>query len=216
MPLRTMRWSRQPSGADPGQLAGPAHLPAAGPVGVGLLVRMSGRAPTSESRPRSTPNPNINRRTSLRAIRVRAQAPEFLLGLPAPDAVLLTSGDGVCQALDLDWASVTDGQRLPLSRGGQAGCCPAVPAQHVQVGREEDVLVGRRHHAPAGRAVHPRAEPGLEVAATARHVRLLAWPAGSVLRPAPGGPCEPVGRAEHGVGAPQERGDSLDRLGART
>jgi hypothetical protein len=68
---------------------------------------------------------------SLRVIRIRDQAPQFLLGLPAPDAVLLASGYGVCQALGLDRATVTDGQRLPLSHGGYAGRCPAVPAQIV-------------------------------------------------------------------------------------
>jgi hypothetical protein len=169
MPLRTMGWAGQPSGADPGQLAGSAHVPAAVLVGVGFLVRMSRRALASRSRPRSTPDSNIDRRTSLRAIRVRDQAPKFLLGLPAPDAVVLASGHGICQALNLDRAAVTDSQRLPLANGGRAGCCPAVTAQLVQVGREEDVLVGRRHCATAGSQIHPPAEPSLEEAATARH-----------------------------------------------
>jgi len=111
---------------------------------------MSRRAPTSQSGPRSTPKANINRRDSLRAVHFRDEALEFLLRPPAPDAVLLASGDGVRQALDLDRATVTDGQRLPFSRGGQAGCCPAVPAQLVQLGREEDVFVGRSHYALAG------------------------------------------------------------------
>jgi hypothetical protein len=115
--------------------------------------------------------PNINRRTSLRVIRVRGQAPKFLLGLPAPDAVLLASGHGVCQAFDLDRATITDGQRLPLSSGGHAGCYPTVPAQFLQVRREEDVLVGRRYFATAGSQVRPPAEPSLEEAATARHGR---------------------------------------------
>ena len=47
MSLRTMRWAREPSGADPGtNWPGPAHLPA-GPVGVDILVRMSRQAFTS-------------------------------------------------------------------------------------------------------------------------------------------------------------------------
>jgi hypothetical protein len=103
----------------------------------------------------------------LRAIRIRDQAPKFLLGLPTPDAVLLPSRDGVCQALDLDRATVTDGQRLLLSCGGHASCFPAVPAELVQVGGEEDVLVGRHHSAAAGRQVHPPAKPRLEEVATA-------------------------------------------------
>src|SRR5215211_6824768 len=106
---------------------------------------MSRRTPTSRSRPRSTPDPDIDRRTSLRGIRVRDQAPKFLLGLPAPDAVVLASGYGVCQAFGLDRATVTDGQRLLLSCGRHAGCCPAATTQLVQVEREEDVLVGRAH-----------------------------------------------------------------------
>ena len=39
------------------------------------------------------------------------------------------------------------------------GSLPRGSRPLVHVGREEDVLVGRGHHAPAGRAVHPRAEP---------------------------------------------------------
>jgi len=170
MPLGTMGWARQPSVADPGQLAGSAHLPVAVPIGVGRFVRMSRRALTSRFRPRSTLNPNIDRRASFRVICIRDQASKFLLGSPAPDAMLLASGDGVRQALDLDGATVTDGQRLVLSRGGQAGCCPAVPAQLVQVGREEDVLVGRRHDAPTGSEVHPRAEPAATVGHGASHL----------------------------------------------
>ena len=84
-----------------------------------------------------------------------------------PDAVLLPSGYGVCQALGLDRATLTDGQRLPLSCDGHAGCCPAVTAQLVQVGREEDVPIGRCHCAAAGSQVHPPAEPRLEEVATA-------------------------------------------------
>jgi hypothetical protein len=74
------------------------------------------------------PETNIDRGASLWPIRVRDQAPKFVLGLPAPDAVLLASGYGECQAFVLDRATTTDGQRLLLSLGGHLACCSAVPA----------------------------------------------------------------------------------------
>jgi hypothetical protein len=140
VPAGAVHWAPLPS-ACPSDLAGPAHPPAAVSVGVGFVVWMASRAATWQPRARTAANTDIDRQAPLVGASSSNQAPELLLGSPTPHTMLLSSGQGMGQALVLDGAAVTEGQSLLLSLGRQSAILMQLPCVG-DIGGEEDVVVG--------------------------------------------------------------------------
>jgi hypothetical protein len=78
---------------------------------------MPGGATPPHPRARAAVDADVNRRAPLVWPGFGYQAPELLLGSAAPDAMPLSSGHGIGQALLLNRAAVAESQGLLLSLG---------------------------------------------------------------------------------------------------
>jgi hypothetical protein len=141
MPARAVVWTLL-SGAGSSQLAGSAHPSIAVPIAVRFVVWMPSRAATSQPGACAAADADVNRRAPLIRASIGDQAPKLLLGSPTPDAMPLSRGHGICEAVVLNGTALTDGQGLLLSLGRQLPRRTAMPRQLSRVRGEEDVVVG--------------------------------------------------------------------------
>jgi hypothetical protein len=129
------------SGVGSSQLAASAHPPIAVPIAVRFVVWVASRATTSQPRAWAATDADINRGGPLVRTSIGDQAPKLLLSSPTPDAMPLSRGHGICEAVVLDGTAVTDGQRLLLSLSRQLPRRTAMPRQLPRIKRKEDVVV---------------------------------------------------------------------------